>query len=467
MSQPVGATAPRPAAARGAVATAPPPAMPARVPAGAPGGPAAYRSGAPAKSRVGAWVRGQVAGTPGRMRLLGAGASIAALLFGLVGAGTLWASAGSVDRASANTEQVVRVQSIYADVLRADADATNAFLVGGNEDPQQRADYESTMKRVAGAVAVAAREQAADGAALAELNSELQSYAALIEQARAYNRQGLPVGAQYQTQASDRLRTNAVPIIQSLLQANTGRAELEFGSASTRAPVLLVGLAALLVFVVVGLWLARRTRRYVNVGLTAGAATVLAALVGALVVLGSVGDDVRRVADNQFAGTVALTTARSAAYDAKANESLGLIARGQANVKREKDVQASLLSVSTQLGKLSKVRWFGPSGDAVQLEAIWGDFREAHVKVRALDDAGTWDEAVALATSPTSGTRPTFAKFEQASSAALAGYESALVSDVVAPATKARITAALVLLAGLLAGVLVTRGVAQRVEEYR
>ena len=197
MSQNPQARSRGPAAAAAAVAPPPPSASgpgaetvaPAvAMPAPAAGGvrPAyANSAGAPAKPRVGTWVRGKASGTPGRMRLFGA---LAAIVFGLAGAWNLWSSAQALGRAGATTDQVVRVQSIYADVLRADADASNAFLVGGLEDPAQRADYEAAIKRAATTITAAASAQPADGVALAALNSALQDYAALVERARAENR---------------------------------------------------------------------------------------------------------------------------------------------------------------------------------------------------------------------------------------------------------------------------------------
>ncbi len=426
---------------------------------------------APAKnSPVRRWIDNQLKDTPSRMRLFGAFGAVMAVLFGLVGASNLWNSSNALDRAAANTKQIVRVQSIYADVLRADAAATNAFLVGGNEDPEQRADYENAMGRVASAVAEAAREQAADGTALAALNAQLQTYASLAEQARAYNRQGLPVGAQYQTEASDQLRDQAVPMIQALLQANTTRADDEFALASSMAPLLTVGLLTLALLAWAGVWLAQRTHRSFNTGLTSGAFLVLVALVVGIAALSSTRDEVNHVRDNQFAGTLALTTARSAAYDAKANESLGLIARGQANVKREPDWKADQAIVLQQLDQIGPrdVQWYGGSGANLNsIKDAWQEYEDQHAQVRTLDDGADWDGAVQLVTDPTTGTRPAFADFEDASSQAIDGFQAALVSGAAAPGTKSVAGSIIVLLCGLAAAVLTAGGIAQRVKEYR
>lgn len=484
----------------GGPAMAPPPSTPSGVPAGGggsalaapPGGAAtAGRSGprartpaspaAPARrtpatpagarassSPFAEWVRQTFAGTPGRMRLLGGLGAVTAALFGLVGAMSLWANAGAVERAGANTAQVVRVQSIYSDVLRADADATNAFLVGGLEDSAQRADYEASMVRVAQTIAEAAKAQPADGTALAALNAQVQAYAGSIEQARAYNRQGLPIGAQYLKTASTTLRTKALPLLEAMTKANTERAQEEFAAAGRGWPLIAAGIVGLLVLGAVGYWLARRTHRYLNIPVTAGAAIVLIALVAGAIVVAGLSGDLGKVRDNQFAGTLALTTARSAAYDARSNESLGLIAQGQAK-PYEDAWKARDTQVGAALTALARTSWYGGSGaSAAALGQQWTAYQNAHATVRGLDDGGDWAGAVGLATgADPAGPRTTFGTVDAAMAKALEGYQNATASDTTAPRGRAVVASLAMLLAGLVSALLVTRGIRQRVGEYR
>ncbi len=107
-------------------------------------------------------------GTPGRMRIAAAIASALCLAFGLAGFLGLRGVDGSTERAKANTEQVVRVRTIYADLLAADAAVTNGFLLGGQESAQNRQTYDEAMARVASNIATAASAQKADGKALAQ-----------------------------------------------------------------------------------------------------------------------------------------------------------------------------------------------------------------------------------------------------------------------------------------------------------
>ena len=146
------------------------------------------------------------------------------------------ASQAAVERAANNTEQVVRMQSIQVDLLRADALATNAFLVGGLETPDARAQYDSAMAAVARNIAAGAADQPADANALGTLAEKVQDYAALVEQARSNNRLGLPVGARYLTEASASLRAAAIPVVAEIVTTNEARAQKEFDRSQLEHP---------------------------------------------------------------------------------------------------------------------------------------------------------------------------------------------------------------------------------------
>ena len=128
------------------------------------------------------------------------------LVFGVVSALLQFLGWQANGQAADNTEQLVRVQEIQSSLLRADALATNAFLVGGLEAPEQRAEYDEALDDVLRGITDAAEAQPADREALAALNSEVATYASAIAQARDNNRQGFPIGAEYLLQAGVDLR---------------------------------------------------------------------------------------------------------------------------------------------------------------------------------------------------------------------------------------------------------------------
>ena len=225
---------------------------------------------------MGASIRAGLAGTPGRLRAVGIVSVVATLLFGLAAGQAFRSADGALDRAAANSDQLVRIQAIQTDVIQADADATNAFLVGGLEPAAQREDYTTAIASASRLIAEAAQHQPADGTALGALNQALVAYTSQVEQARANNRQALPVGAQYLRSASADLRADALPLLKNLGEANNARVAEEFDRAARAALWLVIpGLLTLLVLGLALVWLARRTRRYVNLPLAAAALVVL------------------------------------------------------------------------------------------------------------------------------------------------------------------------------------------------
>ena len=112
--------------------------------AGASSAPSGAASSAPAASPLaglGGAVRRTGAGdTPSRLRLVGAALVVLGLLVGLGAAQSFWTADGALSRADANASQLIRLQDIQTSLVRADADATNAFLVGGLEPVEQRRD---------------------------------------------------------------------------------------------------------------------------------------------------------------------------------------------------------------------------------------------------------------------------------------------------------------------------------------
>ncbi|GAA2741748.1 hypothetical protein GCM10009868_08950 [Terrabacter aerolatus] len=395
-------------------------------------------------------------GTPGRMRLFGLLGVIAAVLLGAVSANALLASQAAVERAANNTAQVVRAQSIHVDLLRADAVATNAFLVGGLESPDSRARYEGAMARVASGIAKAAAAQPADGNALGVLSERVQTYAALVEQARSNNRLGLPVGAQYLTQASAGLRSDAIPIVEQVVKANEERSQKEFDRSNSSLQ-LLVGVVSLAGLVAIAVWLARRTHRYLNVSLTSAIGLLLVALFVTATTITGIGRATRDVAQGDFQSAVTLANVTTAANDARANESLTLIKRGS-GAANETSWKTDRTTVETDLGRLSDTT----------LDPLWSDYVASHEKVRSLDNGGRWDEAVKLSTSTaTGGAAKTFGDFDVAVTRARDDAGKTTVSSLNGLGGSAPLIAVAVALAALAASWLITRGIGQRIEEYR
>ena len=410
------------------------------------------------------WVRRAMSGTPGRMRALGLLAVAVCLTFAFTAFSTFGSTDDALRRGGDNTSQLVRIQAIHTNLVRADADATNAFLVGGLEPADQRADFTSSLTQASRLIAEAARAQPADGPALGALNSAVLTYASLIEQARATNRQALPVGAQYLRVASNGLRSDALPVLDALVKANDARVSAEFDNASGAAPLIVFGLIALLVLIGGMVWLSRRTHRYLNVPLAAATAAVLVTLLAGSISLAAVGSRVGQVRDGSYAATLATATARIAAFDAKSNESLTLIARGSGSAFEKAWVSSSKVVTDQSLASARL------NSDAANMGGLWGRYAETHQQIRKADDSGQWEKAVSQATgnvARTATANATFDAFDARSGAALTSSSRVASDSLDAPRTWLRLAAWLALLVGVAAAASAWWGVSIRLEEYR
>ena len=407
--------------------------------------------------------RHAMSGTPGRMRVLALLAVVGSLLFALTAFSTFRSTDDALRRGGANTSQLVRIQAIHTNLVRADANATSAFLVGGVEPAGQRADFTASLAQASRLIAEAAEAQPADGPALGALNSSVLTYASLIEQARATNRQALPVGAQYLRTASSGLRSEALPILGALVEANDARVSAEFDGATGAAALIAVGILALLVLIGGMVWLALRTHRYINVPLAAATAAVLVTLLGGSIALAAVGSRVGQVRDGSYAATLATATARIAAFDAKSNESLTLIARGSGSAFEKAWVTSSKVATDQSAASARL------SPDAVGMGGLWADYVGVHQQIRNTDDKeGQWEKAVQQAIgSGAKSSNVTFAAFDTRSGAALTSSSRATSDSLEAPHTWLLLAAWLGLLAGVAAAVAAWWGVAIRLEEYR
>lgn len=389
-----------------------------------------------------------------RFRLVAVGL---AFLFAALTAAQLILSDEALRAAAKDTEQLVRVQDIKVNLLRADAVATNAFLVGGLEPPEQRAVYDESLSTATRGITEAAHAQPLDAAVLAELNQVLVDYTASMAEARAYNRQGLPVGAGYLRSSSAELRDRGVALVDALVDANTARAE---ASLDRQFPVLvaLPGVAALVVLVVLNQWIARRFRRRVNTGLAGAFAAILLLTILAVALSAAQANENTHLRSNSYATAVTAADARSAANAAKSNESLRLISRGSGQ------------AYETAWGQDAEVvhqAYAAPEFRDVA-RADWDDYVRGHQEIVALEDGGDWDDAVALATSRDANSPTTvFSRLDTTLQQTIADSAENTARTLTSGSAPFLVAAVLTVLGGLLAAGLGWRGVTARLKEYQ
>ena len=391
-----GAPAPQPAA--------PPTAAVVGTPAPTPAAPGTGRATAYESlgtSREDDVARRQAAQVPTTLTRLRLGAIVVCLLFGAVTGLQLALSWQANRTAAADTEQLIRVQGIKTNLLRADALATNAFLIGGLEPAEQRAAYDGAIDQTVRAITDAAEAQPADRAALNELSSAVLDYVGDMELARANNRQGLPVGGAYLRKASSELRSTALPIVDQLVDSNSTRTTDAMG-AHHPWWVFLPAVVAVVLLWFANRWIGRRFHRRVNPGiLVAVLAVGVVGIVAAFLVNGQQNQN-DELTDGSFQSVVDGSSARTSANDAKANESLRLIARGSGQAFEDAWVAAAAIVDQALLE---------PSLNGLQ--GSWATYKSQHQEIVDLDNGGDWDAAVVAATSTEDGSASdTFADFD-------------------------------------------------------
>jgi hypothetical protein len=359
-----------------------------------------------------------------------------------------WQSDG---RAAGDTDQLVRVQGIESSLLRADALATNGYLLAGLEPTDRQHEYDQAIDGVLRQIADAAEAQPADRTALAALNQQVEQYAANVAQAAVYDRIGYPVGIAYQTTASVQLRDQTKPILEALVKANSQRSTDAMGGQHPTW-LLLVGVLALVSLVLINRQMAQAFRRRINTGLAIAAAIVLVTtLVTAVAALLHARAN-HSTQHHAYREAVAAATARTAANDAKAIESLRLINRG-AGTTWEPQWAAARAVVETT---------------APADRSSWRTYVQRHEQVVHLDNSNQWKRAVVLATSSDDkvGTSKPLDDFDHAMER-LSTSEGAKASrDLRSGRDLALALGILTALLGVVAAVAVNRGIGERQKEF-
>lgn len=347
--------------------------------------------------------------SPGRLQLfiavLLALGVLSGVFAGFTGAS---AGAGTSDLGDRAQPLLVDAETVYTALADADTTAAQAFLAGGLEPSALTRRYDDDLRRAATALTSAARRTPQTGAAadaVRALSSGIAEYSALVATARANNRQGLPIGASYLSEASRLNRDTLQPQARQLFAVAQREVDDGYGRADALgwAVLLVVSLLALLlVLILTQLYLTRRTKRMYNVPLLAATAVAMIFTIVAVSILTTQQARLDR-ADNQ--GTrpmAAIATARILALQARGDEALTLAGRaGSGPYENDFDEVSERLKLSRG-PMVNRYSELDPELGRTMTRAV-DSFRryvDAHRDVRALDDTGDYEGAVKLAIGP-------------------------------------------------------------------
>ncbi len=372
--------------------------------------------------------------TPGR--ILSIGFVLAALVVG-----SAFATSTTInDRQEALTTVLDHTEplafaagQLYTTLSVADAAAGTAFIAG-IEPPEVRKRYEQAITDAAVAATRASSGLTDEPLVqlLGQINARLAVYTGLIETARTNNQAGNPVGSSYLSEASSLMQQLILPDAQRLYEQTSARVDAET-TASTRipTPVILVVLSTLLFGLFANRWMAKRTRRRVNIGFVAGGLAVLIMLiwVGTALIISTL--DSRSAKDTAAESLKTVTNLAITAQQARADETLSLIRRGDENLRKQSYYQRIHLMRQQLAHYLAQDDAIDKSdlADADQLLERW---QAADDRITAYIAVGNYQAAtqVALGVGEDDAT-PAFNKLDDALSQGIEQSRSQLRSDIV------------------------------------
>lgn len=374
---------------------------------------------------------------PGRLRIVGAALAALVLLFGAV---AVWEISG---RVTAADDVVGRSQPLSADAANiyrslADADtaSSSGFLAGGEEPREVRSRYEKDIANASRLLVNAAASTTAGEDSRKQitlLSEQLPRYTGLIEQARATNKQGLPLGGAYLRYANEQMSTQLLPAAQRLYEAETGRLYTDYDEARA---VPLASLGAGLLALAALVWAQRRnyrrTNRVFNHGLVAATTASLVLLLWL-----AAGHTVARsgLSEARTDGQQSLKVlgdARIASLQARANENLTLVSRGAVLAEDKKsdkydvDFSNDMKDLDAGLAAAAKLA-DDPAGRAPVSRAVEGvkRWKELHAAARQTDLKGDYQGAVGQVIGDKDHKEPTGTAFDTVD----ASLEAAVVHE--------------------------------------
>ena len=358
---------------------------------------------------------------------------------------------------------------LYTTLSVADAAAATAFIAG-SEPQHVRQRYEQAITDSAVAVTRASSDLTDPPLVelLGRINARLAEYTGLIETARTNNRMGNPVGSSYLSEASALMQQKILPDAQQLYEATSARVDAETtASAEIPAPVIIVVAATLGFGIFAHRWLARRTKRRVNIGLGAGglAIAVMIVWVGTALVISTAGS--RSAKDTAADSLRTVTNLAITAQQARADETLSLIRHGDEDV-RKRSYDQRIDQMRQQLRDyLARKDTVDKSGLA-QADQLLDRWRQADQRINDYIAVGNYQSATAVALG--TGENDSTAAFDKLNNALSQGIQQSrtqLRSDILSARRVLSGTTVGGALLSVGAAVAVALGLWPRLSEYR
>ncbi len=354
--------------------------------------------------------------TPGRILTIG-------IVLACLGVGSAFATSTTINHRQQVLSTVLNhteplsfaAGRLYTTLSIADAAAATAFIAQA-EPRGVRLRYEQAITDAS--VAVTRASSGLTDQPLVELlgriNAELAVYTGLIEVARTNNREGNPVGSSYLSEASGLMQSTILPDAQLLYKATSERVDSET-TASTQipAPVVLVVSATVVFGAFSHRWLARRTRRRINPGLVVGALGILVMMVWVGTALAISTTASRSAKDTASDSLKIVTNVEITAQQARADETLSLIRRGDEEIRKQSFYQR-IDTMHEQIDRYMARADAVDKGDLQGADQLLVRWRQANDRINSYISVGNYRAAteVALGSGENDST-PAFDKLDE------------------------------------------------------
>ncbi|SIR94182.1 hypothetical protein [Williamsia sterculiae] len=420
-------------------------------------------------------LRKLAATSPGKLFMITTVLVVVAVLSGWYASTVLDNRTAALTETIDDTEPIAEsAQVLYSSLSIADATANTAFTSGGLEPQSLRTRYNDALATASQALIAAAagtsNENEQVRADLNLLSEQIPVYAGLIESARVNNRLGNPVGSAYLGEASSLMQTSVLPAAERLYEKRSQAISDPQNRFKTPPWAVYVVITLMLaILLLTSRYLARRTRRRLNLGLLVATACVVVSMLW-LLIAGLLSVGYTSSAENKGAGPLRdLTHARILTQKARSDETLSLVRRGDSNAL-ESDFASSAAQIKQTLDS------FGPDGDnkdtvtdaIVKAQSALITWQQAHTTTVQRTAAGDFSGATAIAVgnSP-DGSAVAYGALDAALTDGITQTRTTLRDDL----TTARVvlgfagTGVLALL--LVAAVATVAGMFPRIREYR
>ncbi|MGH3634076.1 protein kinase G-activating protein GlnX [Mycobacterium sp.] len=408
--------------------------------------------------------------TPGRILSIGVVLAILGVLSAFATSTTINHRQRALTTVLNHTEPLAFAAGrLYTTLSVADAAAATAFIAQA-EPRTVRERYEQAITDAAVAVTRASSGLTDEPLMqlLGRINAELAVYTGLIEIARTNNRAGDPVGSSYLSEASSLMQSRILPDAQQLYRATSARVDGET-TASTQipAPVILVVASTVIFGAFAHRWLVRRTKRRVNPGLVAGGMAILVMVVWVGTALAISTSGSRSAKDTAAESLKTITNLSITAQQARADETLSLIRRGDEEVRKQSFYQR-IDTMQQQLDEyLSRPDAVDKTDlrDANKLLARW---RRANERINSYISVGNYQAATQVALgSRDDDSTPAFDKLDQALGKTMEQSRNQLRNDVLNARRGLSGATVGVVVLSLSAAIAVALGMWPRLNEYR